>query len=161
RTGDGALVRRAPGEEPPDEYLADPRNPVPTIGGNVLVPPVLRAGPLDQRPNEDRPDVLCYTSAPLENDYTVLGAISVTLYAASSAPDADFVARLVDTYPDGRAMIVADGVIRASARASYPEPGVIRPARPSLIEPERVYEFAIDLWATGVTFKAGHRLRLE
>jgi putative CocE/NonD family hydrolase len=56
---------------------------------------------------------------------------------------------------------VTDGIIRASARESYPAPGVVRPARPSPIEPGRVYEYTIDLWATAITFRAGHRIGVE
>jgi uncharacterized protein len=105
--------------------------------------------------------VLVYTSPTLEDPYTVLGSVYVTLFAASSAPDTDFVARLVDVYPDGRAICVADGILRASARESYPAPGVVRPVAPSPIEPGEVYEYFIDLWATGITFLPGHRLRVE
>jgi uncharacterized protein len=161
RAGNGRLAREQPGDEPHDEYLADPRDPVPTRGGNILMSAQYRSGPLDQGPNEDRPDVLCYTSDSLPVGYTVLGPVSVTLFAASSAPDTDWVARLVDVYPDGRAMLVADGIVRASARESYPAPGVIQPVAPRPIEPGRVYEYAIDLWAAGLTFQAGHRLRVE
>jgi putative CocE/NonD family hydrolase len=71
------------------------------------------------------------------------------------------VARLVDVYPDGRAICVADGILRASARESYPAPGMVRPVAPSPIEPGEVYEYVIDLWATGITFFPGHRLRVE
>jgi len=164
--GGGALSREAPGaepqdEEPHDEYDYDPRDPVPTVGGPILMAPIHRAGPRDQRPVEARADVLVYTSEPLDGPYTVLGSVYVTLFAASSAPDTDFVARLVDVYPDGRAMGVADGIVRASARESYPAPGVVRPLAPSQIEPGEVYEYAIDLWATGITFLPGHRLRVE
>ena len=91
----------------------------------------------------------------------MLGAVSVTLHAASSATDTDFVARLVDVHPDGRAMSVADGIIRASARDTYPEPGVVRPVPRTPIEPDVVYEFRIDLWATGLTFAPGHRIRVD
>ncbi|MGN6564943.1 MAG: CocE/NonD family hydrolase [Thermomicrobiales bacterium] len=161
RAGDGRLSREQPGDEPHDAYLADPRDPVPTRGGNILMSAQYRSGPLDQGPNEDRPDVLCYTSDALSAAYTVLGPVSVTLFAASSAPDTDWVARLVDVYPDGRAMLVADGIVRGSRRESYPAPGVIRPVPPCPIEPGRVYEYAIDLWAAGLTFLAGHRLRVE
>jgi putative CocE/NonD family hydrolase len=87
--------------------------------------------------------------------------VYATLFAASSAPDTDFVARLVDVYPDGWAIGIADGIVRASARESYPAPGVIESAGPSPIEPGRVYEYCIDLWATGITFKAGHRIGVE
>ncbi len=158
----GGLVREPGGAgDDPASYDYDPEDPVPTVGGPILMAPIHRAGPRDQRPVEARQDVLVYTSPPLENPYTVLGSVYVTLFAASSAPDTDFVARLVDVHPDGRAMGVADGIVRASARESYPAPGVIKPVAPSPIEPGEVYEYAIDLWATGITFLAGHRLRVE
>lgn len=89
----------------------------------------------------------------------MLGAVSVTLHAASSVPDTDFVARLVDVHPDGRAFNVADGIIRASARET--EPGVIRPVPSTPLEPNEPYEFCIDLWATGLTFLPGHRIRVD
>jgi uncharacterized protein len=120
-----------------------------------------RPGPRDQRGIEERPDVLLYTSQVLESPYTVLGSVYVTLFAASSAPDTDFVARLVDIYPDGLAICVTDGILRASARESYQAPGVVRPVAPSPIEPGEVYEYVIDLWATGITFLQGHRIRVE
>jgi uncharacterized protein len=158
---DGGLDRAVAPPGPPDTYDYDPKDPVPTVGGATLLTPSLPAGPHDQRAVEARPDVLSYTSAVLAEPYTVLGSVSVTLYAASSAPDTDFVARLVDVHPDGRAIGVADGIIRASARAGYPEPGVVAPVPPSPIEPDAVYAYAIDLWATGQTFLAGHRLRVD
>jgi putative CocE/NonD family hydrolase len=104
---------------------------------------------------------LVYTSEELAEDYTAIGPVYVTLYAASSAPDTDLVARLVDVYPDGRAMVITDGIIRASARESYPAPGVIKPTRPLPIEPGEVYEYVIDLWAIGITFPREHRVRVE
>jgi putative CocE/NonD family hydrolase len=123
--------------------------------------PIHGPGARDQREIEARPDVLTYTSEPLAEDYTVLGAVYAKLFASSSAPDTDFVVRLVDVYPDGRAVGISDGIIRASARESYPAPGVISPTPPSPIEPGEVYEYCVDLWATGNTFKVGHRLRVE
>ena len=123
--------------------------------------PIHGPGARDQRPIEARTDVLTYTSEPLAEDYTVLGAVHATLFASSSAPDTDFVARLVDVHPDGRAIGICDGIVRASARESYPAPGVVSPAPPSPIEPGEVYEYCVDLWATGNTFKVGHRLRVE
>ncbi len=161
RSGGGLLREPGGAGDDPASYDYDPEDPVPTVGGPILMAPIHRAGPRDQRPVEARQDVLVYTSPPLENPYTVLGSVYVTLFAASSAPDTDFVARLVDVHPDGRAMGVADGIVRASARESYPAPGVIKPVAPSPIEPGEVYEYAIDLWATGITFLAGHRLRVE
>jgi putative CocE/NonD family hydrolase len=105
--------------------------------------------------------VLVYTSEVLREDYTLLGPVHATVFAATSATDTDFVARLVDVYPDGRAIVVTDGVIRASEREAFPAPGVIRPAEPRPVEPGRIYEYAIDLWASGITFQAGHRVRVQ
>ena len=159
----GGRLTRETGEagEEPSEYDYDPADPVPTLGGPTLMAPIHGPGARDQRPIEDRPDVLTYTSEPLVEDYTVLGPVYATLFASSSAPDTDFVTRLVDVHPDGRAIGIADGIVRASARESYPAPGVVTPTPPSPIEPGGVYEYCVDLWATGNTFKVGHRLRVE
>jgi uncharacterized protein len=157
----GRLAREAPEPGEPDEYDYDPRDPVPTVGGAILMAPIHRPGARDQREIEDRPDVLVYTSEALRKDHTVLGPVHATVFAATSAPDTDFVVRLVDVYPDGRAIGVADGVIRASAREAFPAPGVTRPAGPKPIEPGRVYGYNVDLWATGITFRAGHRIRVH
>jgi putative CocE/NonD family hydrolase len=159
----GGSLRREPGRagDDPARYDYDPDDPVPTVGGSILMADIHRPGPRDQRGIEGRPDVLLYTSQVLESPYTVLGSVYVTLFAASSAPDTDFVARLVDIYPDGLAICVTDGILRASARESYQAPGVVRPVAPSPIEPGEVYEYVIDLWATGITFLQGHRIRVE
>ena len=157
----GMLSREEAEDNSPDEYDYDPSDPVPTIGGALLMPSIYRPGARDQRPNEGRPDVLVYTSEELTEGYTAIGDVYATIFASSSAPDTDFVARLVDVHPDGRAINVTDGIIRASARESYPKPGEIEPVEPTPIEPGRVYEYAIDLWATGITFGAGHRIRVE
>jgi putative CocE/NonD family hydrolase len=141
-----------PRAEAPDRYTYDPCNPVPTHGGALLMAPEFPTGPVDQRPIESRPDVLTYTTQPLERDTEVTGPVRVQLWACSSAADTDFVARLVDVYPDGRAYNLTDGIIRARFRAG-------RPA--TLLEPGRPYSFDIDLWATSNVFKAGHRIRLQ
>ncbi|HXF63231.1 MAG TPA: CocE/NonD family hydrolase [Caldilineaceae bacterium] len=153
--GGGQLSPEAPGAEPPDAYIYDPADPTPTRGGALLMTPEYPAGPLDQRPLEARPDVLVYRTPPLERDLEVTGPITVHLWAASSAPDTDFVARLTDVYPDGRSINLADGILRARYRRfRQGEP-------PSLIEPGRAYEYVIDLWATSNVFKAGHRIGLQ
>ncbi len=159
--GSGRLARGAPERGGPDEYDYDPRDPVPTVGGATLLAPIHRPGARDQREIEGRPDVLLYTSEVLRENVTVLGPVHAALFAATSAPDTDFVVRLVDVHPDGTAIGVADGVIRASAREAFPAPGVIRPVKPEPVEPGRVYEYSVDLWATGVTFQAGHRIRVH
>ena len=159
--GGERLSREGPGPSEPDEYEYDPGDPVPTVGGAILMAPIHCPGARDQHEIEDRPDVLVYTSEVIKEDYTALGPVHATIFAATSAPDTDFVVRLVDVYPDGRAIGVTDGVIRASAREAFPAPGVIRPARPKPVEPGRVYQYNVDLWATAITFKAGHRIRVQ
>jgi putative CocE/NonD family hydrolase len=150
RRGNGRLNLEAPVQEPPDTYVYDPRDPVPTCGGNTLVIPL---GVSDQRPVEERRDVLCYTSEPLTTALEITGPIVVTLFAVSSAPDTDFTAKLVDVRPDGYAHNLADGIIRARYRESR--------ADPSPITPGMVYEYGIDLWSTSVVLRPGHRLRVD
>ena len=93
--GDGALSPDTPGAESPDTFLYDPRSPVPTKGGwTCCSAAFLPGGPYDQRSIEARSDVLVYTSPALEQDMEVTGPITATIYAASSAPDTDFTAKL-------------------------------------------------------------------
>jgi putative CocE/NonD family hydrolase len=152
---DGTLSTDAPGAEPPDRFAYDPADPVKTRGGALLMSPEFPAGPFDQRATEGREDVLVYTTPVLEQDVEVTGPILVHLWAASSAPDTDFVARLVDVHPSGYAQNLTDGIIRA--RYCH----FSRGEAPSLIKPGKAYEFEIDLWATSNVFKAGHRIRLD
>jgi uncharacterized protein len=151
----GALSTSAPDAEPPDHYRYDPRDPVPTHGGALLIAPEFPSGPVDQRGIEARPDVLTFTTPPLDHATEVTGPVTVQLWAASSAPDTDFVARLVDVYPDGRAFNLTDGILRAR----YRDAAAGQPAAP--LEPGQPYLFAIDLWATSNVFLAGHRIRLQ
>jgi putative CocE/NonD family hydrolase len=151
----GGLSPERPGDEAPDRYDYDPADPVPTRGGALLMTPEYPAGPFDQRAIHARPDVLLYTSAPLQRDTEVTGPITVHLWAVSSAPDTDFVARLLDITPDGRSFNLTDGIVRARYRRfAHGEPL-------SLIESGRPYEYVIDLWATSNVFKAGHRIGLQ
>ena len=155
--GDGYLLASSPESDEPtsDQFDYDPGDPVITRGGALLMSPEFRSGPYDQRQVESRKDVLTYTSAELNEDLEVTGPISVHLWAISSAPDTDFVARLVDVHPDGYAQNLTDGIIRARYR------NFERGEAPSLIEPGRPYEYDIDLWATSNVFKAGHRIRVD
>jgi len=154
--GDGSLSIVHPENEPPDTYLYDPDNPVMTVGGSACCSedtmPVTM-GPRDQRSNEHRPDVLVYTTAPLIQDTEVTGPINAIIYASSTAKDTDFCAKLVDVYPCGFAMNVAQGVIRARYRDSL--------ETQQLMEPGTIYRFEIDLWATSNCFRKGHAIRLE
>jgi len=142
--GDGRLTRDTPGSEPPDVFLYSPLNPTPTGGAD---------GIYDQRAVEARFDVLVYSTPPLSEPLEVTGPVTVVLHAASTAPDTDFTAKLVDVAPDGYAANLCDGIIRARYRNS--------PAQQELMQPGETYQFTIDLNATGNLFPAGHRIRLE
>ena len=130
-------------------YKYDPKKPVPTIGGANLL---ITKGPRDQRPVEGRPDVLLFTSKEMKNPLEITGPVKVKLWASSTATDTDFTAKLCDVYPDGRSMIVLDGIIRARHRNSM--------EKSELMEPGKIYEFEIDLWSTSLVFSPGHRVRV-
>jgi putative CocE/NonD family hydrolase len=152
--GDGRLSWDAPsGNENPDRYTYDPDNPVPSLGGNNCCGTPTPAGPQDQRPVESRNDVLVYTSDFLDREVEVTGPVKVALHAASDAVDTDFVAKLVDVYPDGRAINIAEGILRARYRESL--------SRPRPLEPGRIYELTIDLVGTSNAFLPGHRIRVD
>ncbi len=152
--GNGRLVWEAPASGAgADRYRYDPANPVPSLGGaNCCGVPTI-SGPRDQRAVESREDVLVYTSDFLEREIEVTGPLKVVLHAASDAVDTDFVAKLVDVYPDGRAVNVAEGILRARYRDSLSEP--------KLLEPGQVYAMAIDLIGASNAFLPGHRIRLD
>jgi putative CocE/NonD family hydrolase len=149
--GDGALKLEPSTDAPPDSYIYDPNDPVPTVGGQSMFKE--NTGPCDRRSVERRDDVLVYSTPPLEQAVEVTGPIQLTLYAASDALDADFTAALIDVHPRGAAIIICDGIVRARFRDSYEDP--------TLIEPGQVYQYNITLWETSNLFKAGHRIRLE
>jgi putative CocE/NonD family hydrolase len=152
--GDGKLDTAKPGQEPADRYVYDPDDPVPTLGGsNLSKCPV---GPHDQTKAEKREDVLVYTSGELTSELEVTGPVKVVLYAASSAADTDWTAKLVDVHPDGRPFNLCDGIIRARYRASADGHD-----GPTLIEPGNVYRYEIDLWVTSNVFLPGHKIRVE
>jgi putative CocE/NonD family hydrolase len=151
--GDGTLSAEPPDDEPPDVYLYNPMRPVPTVGGQVILPGANAMGPRDQRVVEMRDDVLVYSTRVLDRSVEVTGPIELRLFIASSAPDTDFTGKLVDVHPDGRAMILTEGILRARYRPSItaPEP----------LAPNTVYELRLDLWATANVFLPSHRIRLE
>lgn len=150
--GDGTLSRSEPGQESADHFTYDPANPVPSVGGTSIYGNI-KPGPQDQKTVENRPDVLVYTTPVLTQDTEVTGPVRLILHASSSAPDTDFVAKLVDVYPDGKAVNIKDGVIRARYRNSL--------SNPSFLEPGQVYPFEIKIGATSNLFKKGHRIRLQ
>ncbi|HWP45032.1 MAG TPA: CocE/NonD family hydrolase [Blastocatellia bacterium] len=147
----GSLATRLPdAEESKSTYAYDPKNPVPTIGGANLN---IKKGPMDQRAVGDRKDVLKFTSAVLEAPVEVTGQVVVELWAESDAPDTDFMAKLIDLYPDGTERLVLDSAIRARFREGFD--------REVFMKKGEVYRFTIDLWATSIIFNKGHRIAIH
>jgi uncharacterized protein len=127
-----------------DRFRYDPANPVPTMGGDTCCGMALPGGPFDQRPVERRSDVLVYTSEALTETLPVIGNVSVTLTASTSAPRTAFTAKLVDVHPSGYAQNVSDGIIEVTAAAAN-EPAT----------------YTIPMNPTATLFRPGHRIRLE
>jgi uncharacterized protein len=152
--GDGSLSTSAPKSEPSDSYVYDPGDPVPTIGGPLCcAQELIEPGPRDQRPAENRDDVLVYSIGPLAQDLEVTGPVSASLFVKSSSVDTDFTGKLVDVAPDGFAENVAEGILRMRYRDSQ--------EHASLMNPGQMYQITLDLLATSNVFLRGHTLRLE
>jgi len=157
----------------PLSYDYDPSRPVPTIGGTVTSgEPVMVGGAFDQVERPDvfgatppylplasLPDVLVFTTPPLDRDVEITGPITVRLWISSSCPDTDFTAKLVDChppnadYPAGFAMNITDGIFRVRYRKSW--------EKPEMLAPGEIAEIVIEPFATSNLFKAGHRIRLD
>ena len=178
---DGSLNAAGPvADVSPTTYPYDPDDPVPTIGGSFSG--ALKRGAYDQRerefkslgggsengfygskppylPLKTRSDVVVFQTEPLAEDVEVVGPIRVTLFAASTALDTDFTAKLIDVYPPSRDfpsgfdMNLTDGIVRARYRNS--------PERQELMTPGQIYEFVIEPFPTGNVFKKGHRIRID
>ena len=152
--GNGTLSTAAPAKEPSDQYVYDPANPVPTVGGPLCCESWRwQAGPRDQRSVEAREDVLVYSTPPMAEDTEVTGPVSLELYVKSSAIDTDFTGKLVDVWPDGFAQNLTEGILRTRYRDSR--------ETPALMNAGQIYKLTLDLWATSNVFKKGHVLRLE
>lgn len=147
-TASGTLTVTPPAKEPADGYVYDPRDPVPT-----LWPVDMFTTATDRRRLEHRGDILYYRSEPLSVDVEIVGRPHAVLHASSSAPDTDFFVRLVDEEPDGVALEVSYGFLRARHRHSLHQE--------DLLEPGEVTELQITLNPTAICFRAGHRIRLE
>jgi uncharacterized protein len=152
--GGGTLSTAAPAEEKPDQYVYDPNDAVPTIGGPLCCQPLpTGVGPQDQRSAEARGDVLVFSSPAFTQNTEVTGPISLDLYVSSSAVDTDFTGKVVDVWPSGFAQNLTEGILRLRYRNS--------PERPELGNPGEIYHITVDLWATSNVFLPGHKLRLE
>jgi len=136
-------------------YRYDPRHPIPTLGGRNML---IDAGQRDQRAARVRPDYgLVYRGEPLARDLTIAGEVRVTLYASSDCPDTDFVAKLIEVHPDGRAMLLMDGVVRAMYRECGP--GAVGAAQP--LSSGEVVRLELSLAHLHHTVRAGHRLEVD
>ncbi|MGO0062650.1 CocE/NonD family hydrolase [Brevibacillus fluminis] len=153
RFGDGWLSTEQPpadGEAAADRFTYDPANPVPFITEPTSAQ---IGGPDDYSAIERRDDVLVYCTDVLEHDVEVSGPIRMELFASSSAVDTDFTVKLLDAWPNGFAQRLTDGLVRARFRDGMD--------KPSLIEPDKVYQYDVDCWNTSHVFKKGHRIRVE
>lgn len=154
--GDGTLTASAPVDDPPDEFVYRPLDPVPSVGGPLFYDiPHSPAGPWDQASVEVREDVLVYTGEPLAEPLEVTGQARATLFVSSDAPDTDFTAKLVDVAPDGTAVNLQDGITRMRWRNGYDS------WAPPLSGLDEVVEVTIDLHATSRLLPRGHRIRLQ
>ena len=153
--GDGMLSPAAPAHDARDEFAYDPQSPVPSRGGPVCCAgdPAVRAGPVDQKDVESRRDVLVYTSSPLTTPLRIAGPLRASLRFASSAVDTDVVARLVDVWPDGRAINIQEGALRARYRQGI--------AQPVPLVPGEAVTLSVDMRGIAYALPAGHRLRLD
>ncbi|MEV6443897.1 CocE/NonD family hydrolase [Amycolatopsis sp. NPDC051716] len=152
--GDGVLTRDTPAEDATDTFHYDPHDPVPSLGGTVLAAaPGTYPGPADQAAIETRADVLCFTTPVLQRPIEVTGHITLVLHTRSSTPDTDFTGKLVDVHPDGRAILLCEGIQRVRYRESLTEPALLAPGTNA--------ELTLDLGVTANVFRPGHRIRLE
>jgi uncharacterized protein len=135
--GDGTLSVEPPGDEAPDTFVYDPSDPVP---GSLALGPTYD-DPVDLAAVAERPDVLVYRTEPLDQDTEITGPVTVELWASTSAPSTDFTAKLIEVFPDGSAMHLCQGIVRTDGGQAH--------------------RHTIDLVATSVVVKAGHRLRLD
>jgi putative CocE/NonD family hydrolase len=168
----GVLSPDPPGADPPATYSFDPRNPVPTLGGNISSEGTLMfQGAADQRcrldfwlcpdsrPLSARNDILVFQTPPLTRDVEVTGRLIVKLWAASDSPDTDFTAKLIDVYPPnadfpaGVDLNIGDSIVRARYRNG--------PGKAELLKPGQPYEFTIEMYPTSLVFQRGHRIRLD
>lgn len=152
--GDGHLDRTPPRAEPVDVFVYDPGVPIPSLGGHsCCFDTITPMGPADQHAAEVSRMMLVYTSEPFAQPVDVIGEASVTLFAASSAPDTDFTARLCVVDPDGRSVNLQEGILRARYRNSLSEP--------EMLEPGEVYQLTIELGPVGARIPAGSSIRLD
>ncbi|WP_395745155.1 CocE/NonD family hydrolase [Prosthecobacter sp.] len=149
-SGDKRLVLEAPASGAAHhEFTFDPTRPCPTLGGTNLT---IERGPMDQRKVEGREDAVVFTSEALDKPVEVTGRLWAKIFVSSSAADTDLSVRICDVYPDGRSMLMAEGIQRLRYRKSR--------EKPELLKPGQIEEVTVDCWSTSLIFNAGHRVRV-
>ncbi|MGH3156076.1 MAG: CocE/NonD family hydrolase, partial [Streptosporangiaceae bacterium] len=147
--GDGALVPAARGAGI-DEFIADPHNPVQSLGGDLGTHDPICT---DQRVIECRADVLVYSTPVLTEPVTIAGDVTAELHVSADVEDADVFVKLVDVYPDGTAYNLADTCLRLRYRDSF--------EHPAKLVPGEIHRVQIGGITTANYFPAGHRIRIE
>lgn len=147
----GKLATSAPSSaEGKLSFVYDPKDPVPSLGGNNLM---MDAGPMDQRPVSSRKDVLKFETEPLKDAVEIAGKLLAELFVSTDAEDTDFIVKLVDVYPNGYEALVMDQGQRMRLRNGT--------FRPELTEPNKVYPIKVDLWSTAIAFNKGHKIAIH
>ncbi len=155
RTGDGSLSLTPPTRERADTFTYDPADPAPARGGSICCTgnPKDQPGSFDNADIEQRPDVLVYTGEVLVDGLELTGPMRAVISLSSDAPDTDVTVKLLDVFPDGRAMNMQEGITRVRYREDF--------GAPKMMVPGKVYEVPVDLHATSWYLPPGHRLRVE
>ena len=152
RTDKSLATAKATAKAEPLGFTFDPTNPVPTVGGHVLAPE-LHSGPRDQREKvEGRPDVLVFTGSSLSKPLEIAGKVRARLYVSSDRTDTDIAILLTDVYPDGRSMLIGEGIRHMRLRNSL--------EKEELLTPGEIYPVTIEIPETALTFQPGHRIRV-
>lgn len=148
-TAEQGLEAKIPSKNSSLAYDYDPKDPTPTIGGRNLF---LEAGIHDQRPLEGRRDVILFTSLPLQDEMEVTGQLIANIVFSTDQEDTDLVVRLTDVYPDGKSLLIAEGITRLA-------PYCLQKGKAGSVA-NTPHEVPVDLWSTSIVFAKGHRIRL-
>jgi predicted acyl esterase len=146
----GKLMSARPSGRGKASYMYDPKDPVPTVGGNNLGLPL---GPMDQRPVSGRRDVLRFETEPLKQAIEIAGQLTAELAVSTDAQDTDFMVKLIDVYPTGYEALVQDGAFRLRYFNGFD--------RQTQIQPGAEYTIKVDLWSTALVFNAGHKIAVH
>lgn len=135
-------------------FVYDPKDPTPSIGGKRFDPsnPKLVTGPQDQKTIENRKDVLVFSSSTLSSDLTINGLMKAKLYFSSNQKDTDISIRFCDVYPDGKSVLMVEGIQRTRFRNSL--------EKEELMVPGTVYQIDVKLQNMALTIKKGHKIRI-